>query len=237
MGSTAGFVVGACPRWLRLGVASLALGCAGLAFGQAAPSPQIYSCLIGGKKLTSDRPIPECNAVDQRVLNPDGSLHKVMPPTPTADERAASEERDKEAQADRARMQEAARRDRNLLARFPNEAAHNKARAKALEDSRALVRQAESRLASLAVERKPLTDEAEFYVGKPLPTALKTQLDANGASADALRDTLQNQQLEIVRIDQLFDVERERLRKLWAGERPGSMGMLAGTAASAPPRK
>ena len=104
----------------------------------------IYSCVdANGKKLTSDRPIPECASRDQRVLNPDGSVKKVLPPTPTAEEYSEQEAREREAAAERAAMQDAVRRDRNLVVRFPNEAAHNKARAKALDDTRNAVRVSE----------------------------------------------------------------------------------------------
>ena len=52
----------------------------------------VYTCMDDrGNRLTSDRPIPECNAKEQRVLNRDGSLRKVVPPPPTADERAERE--------------------------------------------------------------------------------------------------------------------------------------------------
>ncbi|HEX6707712.1 MAG TPA: DUF4124 domain-containing protein [Albitalea sp.] len=211
-------------------VASLA--CAGA--GQALAA--IYSCVdANGKKLTSDRPIAACADRDQRVLNPDGSVRRVLPPTPTADERAEQEARDRQAAVERAAQSDAVRRDRNLMVRFPNEAAHNKARAKALDDMHNAVQLSEKRLAALAVERKPLTDETEFYVGKPLPHKLRQQLDANDAAADAQRALIQNQQAEIVRINGLFDAELARLRRLWSGAPPGSMGTLppalAGSAA------
>jgi hypothetical protein len=197
---------------------------------------QIYTCTdASGKKLTSDRPIVECNSREQRVLNSDGSVRQVRTPVMTADELSESEAREREAAAERARRLEAIRRDRNLLARFPNEAAHQKARAAALDDVNKAVRASESRLAALAAERKPLTDEAEFYVGKAIPAKLKSQLDANDAAVDAQRALVQNQRLEVVRIEALYDAELERLRKLWAGALPGSMGMIAGKAASAPP--
>jgi len=112
------------------------------------------------------------------------------------------------------------------MLRFPTEAAHNKARAAALDDVRAAVQLSEKRLAVLAADRKPLMDEAEFYVGKQLPHKLKQQLDANDAATDAQRALIQNQQAEIVRINALFDVELARLRKLWAGAPAGSLGAL-----------
>ena len=94
----------------------------------------------------------------------------------------------------------------------------------------------EDRLAALAKERKPLTDEAEFYVGKSLPAKLKAQLDANDAAVEAQKVLVQNQKLELVRIDQNFDADLERLRKLWGGAQPGSLGapvMLAPVPAAA----
>jgi hypothetical protein len=205
----------------------------------APPQPLIYTCVnAAGKKLTSDRLIPECNDRDQRVLNSDGSVRKIIGPTLTADQRAVAEAEAKEIEAEQARKREAIRSDRNLMNRFPNEAAHNKARAKALDDINASLKVSETRLAALAKERKPLTDEAEFYVGKPLPAKLKTQLDANDTSVDAQRVLVQNQKLEAVRIDQNFDAELGRLRRLWAGAQPGSLGVLpvasAPTAGKAP---
>ena len=199
-----------------------------LALAQAAQkSSGIYSCVdANGKKLTSDRPIPECVSRDQRLLNSDGSIRQVVPPVPTADERAAIEARQQEEALARAVQREAIRRDRNLLQRFPSEAAHNKAREAALEDTRKALRISESRLAALEKERKPLMDESEFYVGKQMPLKLRQQIDGNDAAAEAQRNLLQNQKAELVRVNELYDLELERLRKLWSGAQPGSMGAL-----------
>jgi len=192
-----------------------------------AASPGIYTCIdANGKRLTSDRPIPECSSRDQRVLNADGSVRTVLPPVPTADERAEQEQRERQAIAERAQQQDAVRRDRNLMIRFPNEAAHNKARAAALDDVRSAVALSEKRIAVLTADRKPLMDEAEFYVGKPLPLKLKQALDANDAATDAQRSLIQNQQAEIGRINALYDAELTRLKKLWGGAPAGSMGSI-----------
>lgn len=218
--------------------AAIALGsAASWASAQTVAPAPIYTCIdASGKKLTSDRPIPECNSRDQRLLNPSGSVKRVLPPTPTADERSDMEARERDASSERAARQDAMRRDRNLLNRFPNEAAHRKARTAALDDVRKSIRQSDERLATLAAERKPLTDEAEFYVGRPLPLKLKNQLDANDASVEALRALGQNQRLEEVRIDQLYDAELAHLRKLWAGAQPGTLGLVVSGAASSAPR-
>jgi Domain of unknown function (DUF4124) len=205
----------------------------------AAPAAPIYSCIdASGKRITSDRPIIECQERPQRLLNADGSVKTIVPPTPTPDERAEAEARERQFQTERTMRQDAVRRDRNLLNRFPNEAAHRKSREAALDDNRASLRRSEVRIELLNKARKPLMDEAEFYVGKPLPPFLKQQLDANDAAVKAQQDLMLNQQTEIVRINALYDVELERLKSLWGGATPGSMGVLPVTsAASAPPQR
>src|SRR6476646_2779391 len=90
----------------------------------AEPSARpIIQCELNGKKVTSDRLIPECHNKEQRELYPDGSLKRIIPPTPTADELAAKEEKDREAKLEFAARSDAVRRDRNLMQRFPDEAA------------------------------------------------------------------------------------------------------------------
>lgn len=219
-------------------LAVVLIGASGSVVAQTSGKPAIYSCVDPtGKRITSDRPIASCSDREQRELNADGSVKRIVPPTLTGDERTEAEAREREAAAERAMRSEALRRDRNLLARFPNEAAHNKAREAALEDTRKSVKISEARLALLASERKPLTDETEFYVGKPLPTKLRTQLDANDAATDAQRSLIQNQQAEIIRINALYDAELQRLRKLWGGAQPGTLGALPPADAASGPRK
>src|SRR5262245_10216155 len=93
----------------------------------------IYTCMDDrGKQLRSDRPIAECSDREQRVLNKDGSLKKVHPATMTPEERADRDAQDRKAAEERAALSDAVRRDRNLKSRYPNEAAHSKARESAL---------------------------------------------------------------------------------------------------------
>jgi hypothetical protein len=208
---------------LRPAIARLMLGM-GLLGAAGASSAAIYSCVdASGRRLTSDRPIAECLAREQRLLNADGSVRRVVPPTMTVDEMAEAEAKKRQAEVERAARQDAVRRDRNLLNRFPNEAAHNKAREAALDDVRKGVKFSEERLADLERERKPLMDESEFYKGKKPPAKLKQQLDANDAAAAAQRSLVQNQKDEIQRINTLYDTELARLKKLWSGTPPGTI--------------
>lgn len=203
-----------------------ALGAAGPVVAQSSgnPSAPIFSCVNAqGKRLTSDRPISECLDREQRVLNQDGSLRRMLPASLTPDERAAVEEADRRKAAEASAKRDAIRRDRNLLARYPNDAAHQKAREAALDDVRKAARSSEDRLAELRVERKPLVEEAEFYKSGTLPIKLKRQLDGVEVAIAAQQETVTNQQAEVGRINALFDAELAHLRKLWAGAEPGSL--------------
>ncbi len=216
--------------------AALLTALAGAALAQARPAgPGIYTCVDDkGRKLTADRPIAACSGKEQQILNSDGSLRGVLPPTLTAEERTEKEARERAAAQARAAQADAVRRDRNLVARYPDEAAHQRAREAAQDTVRLAMRATELRLRELANERKPLQSEAEFYVGKALPPKLKAALEANDAAVEAQRSASANQQAELERINKLYDEELERLRRLWAGAAPGTLG--ATSASNAPPR-
>ena len=205
---------------------------------QAAPpasSAGIFTCVDGqGRRLTSDRPIAECTAREQRVLNRDGSVQRVLPPTLTPEERAEREASERRAALERAGQADAVRRDRNLMSRFPNETVHRKSREAALDTVRLAIKSSEMRMKELAAERKPLVDEAEFFKGRQLPARLKQALDSNDAAVEAQRGAAANQEAELVRINKLHDVELERLRRLWAGAAPGSLGPAPATGAPTP---
>lgn len=199
------------------------------------PAKGIYTCTTpDGRKLTSDRPIPECLSREQRVLNADGSQRTTLPPFLSPEERAAKEAADRRAAAERIAQQDAIRRDRTLVQRYPNEAAHQRARHAALDDANKAMRISERRIKDLTAERKPLLDEAEFYKGKALPAKLKQALDANDAAVEAQQVLIENQKAELVRINKSFDAELARLKKLWAGAAPGSMPPLGDLSPTAP---
>lgn len=230
-----------CRRRSRVAgsLALLALGAwSAAAVAQANPNANgIYTCVTAdGRRLTSDRPIAECITREQRVLNKDGSLNRVVPPALTPEERAEREARERKAEIDRAIRLDAARRDRNLMARYPDEAAHARAREAALDTVRLAMRTSELRIAELAQERKPLLNEVEFYKGKPLPPKLKQQLEANQAATEAQQTAIANQQAELERVNKLYDAELARLKKLWAGATPGTLADAAPSAGSAPHR-
>lgn len=215
-------------RRVRAGVALLALAGAAAAQQAAPPGGVIYTCTDErGRRLTSDRPIPECLAREQRILNRHGSLRAIVPPALTAEERAAKDARDRREAERRAALADAIRRDRNLLTRFPDEAAHQRAREAALDPVRETMRGSVKRIDELAEQRKPLLQETEFYIGRALPLPLKAKIEANEAAMAAQQAAIQGQEAELDRINRLYDAELSRLRQLWSGAPPGSLGPVA----------
>jgi hypothetical protein len=223
--------------WGGLFLVAIALACGHVSVHAETPSSGIYTCIDDkGKQLRSDRPIVECNDRDQRVLNKDGSLKKILPATLTAEERAEREAAERKAMEEKAAYNDAVRRDRNLKARYPNETVHNKARESALEAVRASMRASMQRIKELEAERKPLVDEGDFYRGRQLPSRLKQQLEANETSVAAQRELIQTQEAELARINRIYDLELDHLRKLWGGARPGSVSLVSAPLVQTEPR-
>lgn len=215
------------PRRLSaLHLACVLLATCLAARAQIAPAhePGIYTCLKDGRPLRSDRPIPECADREQRILNRDGSLKKVLPPPLTPDERVAREEQERRSREEQAGRKDAQKSDQNMMKRYRDEAAHDQARSAALEPVLRATKSSQARLDQLAAERVPLINEAEFYRGKKLPAALKQLIEANDAAVAAQRDAIRTQEAESLRINQNFDAQQERLRRLWQGAPPGSLG-------------
>lgn len=219
--------------------ATWALGVAlGAAWAQTPPpgtTAEIYVCTDDqGRRITADRPIRECMDRPQRILNPDGSLRGIKQPPMTAEERAAKEARERQAAEEAAAKAEAVRRDRNLLSRYRNEDMHRAAREAALDPVRLTMDLTETRVAQLRRERRALEEEIRAQQAKEkdkekakdIPAGLKTQLEANDAATQAQRDITVTQKAEMDRINRIYDVELERLKRLWAGEPAGSMGAI-----------
>lgn len=185
----------------------------------------IYSCTApDGRRLTSDRPIAECLAQEQKIHRSDGSVRERLPPSLSPEQAAALELKRREEAVARAAQADATRYDRNLLARYPNKTVHDKARQAALDDQSKAQELSERRLADLAKERKGLDEEAEFYKGKALPPKLRRLVDANDAARDAQLVAIANQTEEKARVNRRYDVELVRLKKLWGGALVGTLG-------------
>lgn len=188
----------------------------GLHIGVAAQG--IFTCTdASGRRITSDRPIPECQDREQRELNPSGTVKRKLAPALTAQERAAAEERQRLLDEEQARLNEERRRDRALAARYPSQAAHDSERIEALKQVDSVVKIAQKRIDELREQRKAIQAEFEFYRKDPskTPPALRQKLQDNQQAEEAQNRFIADQAREKDRINQRFDQELKRLQLIW----------------------
>ena len=179
----------------------------------------IYTCVDAkGRKITSDRPIPDCIDRTQQEISPQGTVKRVIGPTLTAQERAVQDDKDKAALELRLQAQEEKRRDKSILARFPNLAAHDKERSQVLEQIDEVIKSAAKRTVELAEQRVAINADYEFYKKDPskAPGALKRRLEENDSNIAVQHRFIVEQGAGKSRVNQRFDEELVKLRALWA---------------------
>jgi hypothetical protein len=232
------------PRLPSRSLSRLLLRClvaAAAAQGWATAHAAIYTCVDAkGRKLTSDRPIPDCLDREQKELGPNGTVRRTLGPSLTAAERAAQEERERKLAEERQRQADENRAQKALLNRYPNQAAHDLERGKALLAAQSVIAAGQRRLADLQEQRKRLNEETEFYRDPAKwPPKLKRQIEELEQQTAAQQRFLSAQEGEKKRINTRFDEELVRLKLLWAQARPGATTTAAGGAAApgtTPPR-
>ena len=227
--------------WVKGGVLAAALVCVtGFAHAQAAGG-SIYTCIDrNGRKLTADRPIPECLDREQRELGPTGIVRRQIGPSLTEQERAAAEVQRRKEDEERSRQVEERRRERVLTARYPDKAAHDVERAAAIAMVDDVTATAEKRIAELREQRKAFDSEMEFYKKDPskAPMSLRRKIAENEESIAEQQRFIAGQDQEKRRVHQRFDVELAQLRKLWEAQRIPVSGAASAseTAMPAAPR-
>lgn len=208
---------------------ALLLACAAAASAQqgSAPSPAqaIYTCTDDrGHVITSDRPIAACIDRPQTELNPSGTVRRTIGPSLSGSERAAQEAKDRQAREEQTKQAEEKRRDRALLVRYPNRAAHDKERVQALGQVDDVLRAAQKRLAELQTQRQTIAAEFEFYKKDPsrAPASLQRDKADNAHSIDVQTQFIAEQEAEKKRINARFDDELAKLKQLWALQAPSA---------------
>ena len=192
------------------------------------PVQGIYTCVDGsGRKLTADRPIPECADREQKVLNPSGTVRTRVVPALTPQERAEQEAKAKLERETQAKLAEEKRRNRALLVRYPSKAVHDNERIEALKQIAVVKAAAQNRVEELQRQRKLIDEEMEFYKKDPgkAPASVRRQVDEVAQSLAVQARFILDQDAELGRVNARFDEELVRLKALWAASQ--------GTAAAA----
>jgi hypothetical protein len=186
------------------------------ALAQPTPAGGIYTCVgPNGKPITSDREIVGCVG-DQVERNRDGSFKRIVPRSLNEDEKSAEDERKRRAEREATERRIEQRKDEDLLRRYPDVAALEKARQVAVAPSLAAIKISDERNQDLLKERRRLDDEAEFYPSKKFPAKLKNDFDRNDAALAAEKQAQQLRQDELKRNNDNFDAILARLKFLWS---------------------
>lgn len=203
------------------------------------PGGSIFTCTNAkGQRLTSDRPIVECLDREQKELKSDGTVRRTLGPSLTAQERTLLEEREHKQAEERQRQTDERRAQKALLTRYPNQAAHDAERGKALRAAQDVIATGQHRVADLEEQRRKLQQEAEFYTdASKWPPRLKRQFEENEQQIAGQQRFIKNQEEEKKRIDAQFDAELSRLKVLWAQLLPATATSGAAGAAPAAPRR
>ena len=201
----------------------------------AAAQSAVYACVDkNGRRITADRPIPECIDREQRVLDRTGTERRRIGPTLTENERAAAEVKRREENDQKAKVAEQRRRDRALITRFPDEATHNAERVTAQAVFNDLIQTAYKRIEQLRSERASINTELEFYQNDPkkAPPKVQRRIAENEDDIAEQQRYIATQQEEKRKVQQRYDTELAQLKELWAAERSAA-ATAAGTPASA----
>lgn len=194
----------ATPRRLRFAIAGILV-----AIGPGAAFGKVYKCVDAKTKAVT---LSQFACPDAR--------------SPSVAEAASSVEAARVAAIEDEARQSAARADRQLLERFPDEASHRRAEAVEIEGVIRNIAIAMRRFDELVARRKGLDAEAAFHPSGPMPASLRRSIDDNDGSFNGLADTFRGQERSVIDIVARYRVERERLHKLLAGASAGSMGPL-----------
>ena len=141
---------------------ALILGAIAVA-AQAQVKAQVYTCTTAtGRKITADRPIPECMDREQRELQTSTGRVNIVKPKQTEAERWAEREAQKQAERDREAALQQQRRDQQLLARYPDEAALEEKRSYMLDEIKKRWAPTLEEQAEIDARRKEISAAAEL---------------------------------------------------------------------------
>jgi hypothetical protein len=199
---------------------AVALFAAGLALAPFAADAQSFRCVgKDGKKYYGSTVPQECVGLPVEQLNAQGLVVKRFDAAASAAERekkAADEEDRKKREAV---SKEEGRRNRALLATYTSDKDIDQARARALKDNEAAVKDIEQRIALLKKKRDDLKKALGAGQAKDGKAPAGTEQDLKNADFDIKTqdDLLAAKKKEVVQINARFDEDKKRYDELTKG--------------------
>lgn len=197
------------PALLLAVTLGLTAGLAGTATAQ-----YLYVCSAHGHTISGGLPPPECKGEDIRELNPDGTLHKLIP-APLTQEQRKKRDQDEEARRKEEEQERAqSRKDRALLETYGSVSEIEAARSRSIANQQVLVDRADQRIEQYNRERKRLDNEAEFYAKREMPPKLKDAFEANKALIEQQQKVKAKVMQDIADLNTRYGAEIKRYQEL-----------------------
>lgn len=179
------------------------------------PAGRIYTCKdASGKTITSDRPLPECQGREGRVLSTQGTTVKKIDAPLTPEQQAAREVEEEKKKEEAVKRAEQLRKDKALLNTYQNIDDLESKRQRALLQVEREMKDAERRVSFLEKQEKEYKQEEEFFKKKKMPIELKRKLDENEGALRAERLLMTSKKDEISQVNLKFDEDKKRYLEL-----------------------
>ncbi|HEY7674433.1 MAG TPA: DUF4124 domain-containing protein [Burkholderiales bacterium] len=186
------------------------------AAAQQAPQ-RMYKCVDArGRTYYTQVPPRECLGRDTQELNKSGTVIRSTPreiPL-TAEQKAAREAEQKKKLEAEEKTKEERRKDSALLNTYPSEKDIDYARAAALKEAEAAIKETETRIAAAQKRRKELDSEKEFYTKKPMPVKLRQDIANIEIEIKNQQELLEAKKKEIGSINAKYDEDKRRYVEL-----------------------
>ena len=181
-----------------------------------AAAAQSFRCVgADGKKYYGQSVPPQCLGMPVEQLNAQGMVTRRIDASASAAEREKKAADDEERKKRELIAKEEGRRNRALLATYTSEKEIENARARALEENQAAVKDVEGKIGALRQRRADLVKELDFYQGKNKPPA-KLDQDIKNLEIDlkAQEGLLASKKKEVDVINAKYDDDKKRYVEL-----------------------
>jgi len=192
-----------------------------LAAAPATAQERMYKCVDArGKVYYTQVPPPECLGRDTQELNKSGTLIRKNPAALSPAQVQAREAERKKKIEEEERSKEERRKNLALLNTYSSEKDIDEARARALDEAQAAIEATERSIVGAQKRRQELESEKEFYVKKPMPLKLKTDISNTEIEIKNQTVLLDAKKKEISAINAKYDEDKRRYVELTSGKPP-----------------
>ena len=184
-----------------------------------AAEAQSYRCVgKDGKKYYGSTVPPQCLGLPVEQLNAQGMVTKRFDAAASAAERVKKEADEEERKKRDAVTKEEGRRSRALLATYTSDKDIEQARARALTDNEAAIKDVEGKIGAIKKRQGDLRKELDFFQGKTKPP-VKLEQDLKSAEFDlkTQEDLLAAKKKDVESINARYNDDKKRYNELTKG--------------------